>query len=42
MLNSGKVTFSEVVPSVQRCVVDLKRAHPNVDLVVGMSHHGEV
>ncbi|KAI8473348.1 MAG: Metallo-dependent phosphatase-like protein [Monoraphidium minutum] len=39
-LNSGNVTFGDVIPSVRACVADLKRAHPDVDLIIGMSHTG--
>jgi hypothetical protein len=40
MLNAGKVTFGEVVPSVKKCIADLKAEHPDVDFIVGMSHTG--
>ncbi|KIY98255.1 hypothetical protein MNEG_9707 [Monoraphidium neglectum] len=39
-LNSGNVTFGDVIPSVRRCVADLKRAHTDLDLIIGMSHTG--
>ena len=39
-LNSGNVTFSEVIPSVRKCVADVRAKHPDLDLVIGMSHTG--
>ena len=39
-LNTGKVKFAPVAPAVARCLEDLRREHPDVDYVIGLSHTG--
>jgi hypothetical protein len=39
-LQAENIIFGEVVPAVRRCIQELKAEHPDVDLVIGMSHTG--
>ncbi|GBF87697.1 hypothetical protein Rsub_00408 [Raphidocelis subcapitata] len=39
-LEAENITFNEVVPSVKKCIKELKAEHPDVDLIIGMSHTG--
>ncbi|KIY99167.1 Protein 5NUC [Monoraphidium neglectum] len=38
--NIGKVKVTPVNAAVKQCIADLKKAHPDVHLIIGMSHTG--
>jgi hypothetical protein len=40
MPNAANITFTPVEESVRRCIADLKREHPDVAYIIGMSHNG--
>ncbi|GBF87994.1 hypothetical protein Rsub_00706 [Raphidocelis subcapitata] len=38
--NVGNVTFSDPLPSVKACIAEVKKAHPDLHMIIGMSHTG--
>lgn len=38
--NVGNVTFSDPLPSVRQCIAEIKAAHPDVHMIIGLSHTG--
>ena len=37
----GKVRFNDIVPSMVRCVSDFQVAHPDVTILIALTHAGE-
>lgn len=38
--NAGNFGFDPVVPSVRKCIAELKKEHPDVHMIIGLSHTG--
>jgi len=38
--NAGSFGFDPVVPSVRKCITELKKEHPDVHMIIGLSHTG--
>jgi 2',3'-cyclic-nucleotide 2'-phosphodiesterase (5'-nucleotidase family) len=38
--NVGNVTFSDPLSSVKKCISEIKSAHPDVHMIIGLSHTG--
>ena len=40
--NLGKTKVAPVVPSLKQCIAELKKAEPDVHMIIGVSHDGGI